>query len=287
MEDKEREARQAALYREKLVKDEERRIVKERVDAARRERAAKFGTPTRPAFTTTTTTTSTTRPSPPIPDNSEALLQIRLPTGETLRQMFHATDAMASVVSWVSVHLGRSPDTFTLLQPLPRVEFTGELLAKPLVQLGLAPRGALTVINVESRGVVKSGDDDEEYHEERNRRYTSRRHYSQEYSDEERSDDEMSYERLLELGERIGSVSTGASAEQISALPETKFNPSLQTSNPVANTTCPVCQMDFENGDMIRTLPCLHFYHTACIDKWLASKKTCPTCMQRIDVVLA
>ena len=34
---------------------------------------------------------------------------------------------------------------------------------------------------------------------------------------------------------------------------------------------------------MCKTLPCMHIYHSECIDKWLMINKVCPICLQRID----
>ena len=45
------------------------------------------------------------------------------------------------------------------------------------------------------------------------------------------------------------------------------------------NKKCLVCQMEYEDGDNVRTMPCLHYFHTECIDKWLLSRgRTCPIC---------
>jgi len=41
---------------------------------------------------------------------------------------------------------------------------------------------------------------------------------------------------------------------------------------------CLVCQEDFEVGEEVRTLPCFHIFHTACIDQWLRTSKECPVC---------
>ncbi|KAA8494124.1 E3 ubiquitin-protein ligase ATL9 [Porphyridium purpureum] len=41
---------------------------------------------------------------------------------------------------------------------------------------------------------------------------------------------------------------------------------------------CSVCLCGFEEGDQIRTLPCMHFYHRACIDGWISARVTCPEC---------
>ena len=33
----------------------------------------------------------------------------------------------------------------------------------------------------------------------------------------------------------------------------------------------------------MRTLPCIHSYHTQCIDVWLQINKACPCCNRKID----
>lgn len=42
--------------------------------------------------------------------------------------------------------------------------------------------------------------------------------------------------------------------------------------------------VDFSEGEPIRLLPCMHFYHMRCIDDWLMRSYSCPTCMERVDV---
>ena len=44
---------------------------------------------------------------------------------------------------------------------------------------------------------------------------------------------------------------------------------------------CPICLLDFEEGDDLRVLPCekAHSYHKACIDPWLLEVSgSCPLC---------
>lgn len=44
---------------------------------------------------------------------------------------------------------------------------------------------------------------------------------------------------------------------------------------------CPICLLDFEEGDDLRVLPCEkeHVYHQACIDPWLLEVSgSCPLC---------
>lgn len=41
---------------------------------------------------------------------------------------------------------------------------------------------------------------------------------------------------------------------------------------------CSICFENFEEGDQLRLLPCLHKYHAACVDRWLVQRHTCPVC---------
>lgn len=46
---------------------------------------------------------------------------------------------------------------------------------------------------------------------------------------------------------------------------------------------CTICMDEFEEGQNIRYLPCMHYYHQACIDDWLLRSFTCPRCMESVD----
>lgn len=41
---------------------------------------------------------------------------------------------------------------------------------------------------------------------------------------------------------------------------------------------CAVCFDEYEERQMVRRLPCQHYFHQACIDKWMATHSTCPIC---------
>ncbi|KAL0321763.1 UNVERIFIED_CONTAM: RING-H2 finger protein ATL74 [Sesamum calycinum] len=51
----------------------------------------------------------------------------------------------------------------------------------------------------------------------------------------------------------------------------------------VAFTDCPICLGEFLDGEKIRVLPnCHHCFHVKCVDIWLASHSSCPTCRQSV-----
>jgi len=48
-----------------------------------------------------------------------------------------------------------------------------------------------------------------------------------------------------------------------------------------ANGQCMVCLENFNAGDELRILPCLHRYHKSCVDPWLHRNAKCPSCNHR------
>ena len=51
----------------------------------------------------------------------------------------------------------------------------------------------------------------------------------------------------------------------------------------IGRETCPICIMDFEEGDDLRQLPCegKHRFHQSCVDPWLLElSSSCPICRE-------
>lgn len=46
--------------------------------------------------------------------------------------------------------------------------------------------------------------------------------------------------------------------------------------------TCSVCLEQVNEGELVRSLPCLHQFHTLCIDPWLRQQATCPVCKFKV-----
>ncbi|XP_020673468.1 E3 ubiquitin-protein ligase MBR2 [Dendrobium catenatum] len=96
--------------------------------------------------------------------------------------------------------------------------------------------------------------------------------------------DNMSYEDLLALEEKMGSVST--------ALPEEALSKCLKKSTYRTNFLrmpglsghgdddfkCSICQEEYMIGEELGSLPCKHHYHVTCIQQWLRLKNWCPIC---------
>nr|GMD01701.1 E3 ubiquitin-protein ligase At1g63170-like [Ipomoea batatas] len=48
------------------------------------------------------------------------------------------------------------------------------------------------------------------------------------------------------------------------------------------DAVCCICLSNYEDNDEVRELPCSHFFHTACVDKWLKLNASCPLCKLEI-----
>lgn len=61
----------------------------------------------------------------------------------------------------------------------------------------------------------------------------------------------------------------------IKALPATVY----RTDSPLGALDCPLCLGEFMDGEKLRVLPeCCHSFHADCIDAWLVSNPSCPSC---------
>ncbi|PRQ30083.1 putative transcription factor C2H2 family [Rosa chinensis] len=79
-------------------------------------------------------------------------------------------------------------------------------------------------------------------------------------------------------------LNSGLKKKEMVALPTSTYsNSSSSSPSPSSSPGCAICLVDFSDGDKIRVLPkCNHRFHVVCIDKWLQSHSSCPTCRQRL-----
>ncbi|KAK1420999.1 hypothetical protein QVD17_23022 [Tagetes erecta] len=90
----------------------------------------------------------------------------------------------------------------------------------------------------------------------------------------------------------------GATEDTINALPTHKFKVNMTSDNKEYDSSggllaagtkneraisgedavCCICLAKYTNDDLLRELPCTHFFHTECVDRWLKINASCPLC---------
>eukprot|EP01017_Pseudomicrothorax_dubius_P034856 TRINITY_DN4822_c0_g1_i2.p1 TRINITY_DN4822_c0_g1~~TRINITY_DN4822_c0_g1_i2.p1 ORF type:complete len:157 (+),score=25.50 TRINITY_DN4822_c0_g1_i2:33-503(+) len=92
---------------------------------------------------------------------------------------------------------------------------------------------------------------------------------------------ERARDRLLSYANYLNTI------ENYSKLPGLQFDviskiPTKVLTKAIPNQECAVCLLTYSEGQIVRNLPCRHFYHQACIDQWLEHKGSCPVCREPI-----
>uniref|UniRef100_A0A7N0VIB8 RING-type domain-containing protein n=1 Tax=Kalanchoe fedtschenkoi TaxID=63787 RepID=A0A7N0VIB8_KALFE len=75
------------------------------------------------------------------------------------------------------------------------------------------------------------------------------------------------------------AANKGLKKKVLRSLPTQPYSPQF------AEADCAICLAEFADGDQLRVLPqCGHGFHVACIDTWLGSHSSCPSCRQILVV---
>ncbi|GAB4833038.1 RING-H2 finger protein atl80 [Ancistrocladus abbreviatus] len=78
------------------------------------------------------------------------------------------------------------------------------------------------------------------------------------------------------------SANKGLKKKVLRSLPKLTYSPDLHAGR---LADCAICLTEFAAGDEIRVLPqCGHGFHVSCIDAWLGSHSSCPSCRQILVV---
>ncbi|RAL52991.1 hypothetical protein DM860_016226 [Cuscuta australis] len=80
----------------------------------------------------------------------------------------------------------------------------------------------------------------------------------------------------------------GLRKKVLRSLPKFTYGPEFAAQNCSGKefaAECAICLSEYEDGDEIRVLPlCRHGFHAECIDTWLGSHSSCPSCRQILVV---
>jgi hypothetical protein len=81
-----------------------------------------------------------------------------------------------------------------------------------------------------------------------------------------------------DIGEIPPSIPRGAAPEVVERLPLVEY----AAAEGWCESACSICLGDFEEGELLRELPCSHKFHGPCVDRWLQQRRTCPLCVHDV-----
>ncbi|KFH12691.1 zinc finger, C3HC4 type (RING finger) domain-containing protein [Toxoplasma gondii MAS] len=76
----------------------------------------------------------------------------------------------------------------------------------------------------------------------------------------------------------VESQQRGLSPRILQWLPEEAFDSRLGARMREDLRECPICRMEYEDAERLRRLPCLHAFHSECVERWLREHTSCPLC---------
>ncbi|XP_042011743.1 RING-H2 finger protein ATL80-like [Salvia splendens] len=82
---------------------------------------------------------------------------------------------------------------------------------------------------------------------------------------------------------RRSAANKGLKKKVLKALPKQTYGEDAEQAAKLSD--CAICLAEFVAGEEIRVLPqCAHGFHVGCIDTWLGSHSSCPSCRQILVV---
>ncbi|CAD8125925.1 unnamed protein product [Paramecium sonneborni] len=88
--------------------------------------------------------------------------------------------------------------------------------------------------------------------------------------------------QLNENGTIEGNV--GCEEHEIQQLPVRKINLEQIKQLDEDYMKCLICLCEYEEEDLVKTIPCLHYFHDDCIEKWLKRSRHCPICKNELEI---
>lgn len=95
------------------------------------------------------------------------------------------------------------------------------------------------------------------------------------------------YRIMLPYAERDRRRPRAADPTQVQNLNSIVYSPATFASHTgnesLEDASCVICLCEYEEGQIVRFLPCKHHFHKDCVDVWLRLDKACCLCKQDID----
>lgn len=77
----------------------------------------------------------------------------------------------------------------------------------------------------------------------------------------------------------LRKTTVGVPNSQLQQIPPISYKAANWTSE---HRECSICLNEYVENDILRRLPCDHFFHINCIDPWFSLSQTCPLCRSNV-----
>jgi len=94
------------------------------------------------------------------------------------------------------------------------------------------------------------------------------------------SQNQLSRNLFAELLSGASSTVAKKSVHNLDVFPSYTYD---GTHLPADKNTCSICLCEYEKGEQIKIIPCVHFFHRHCIDEWMRRSCDCPICKTKIE----
>jgi len=101
------------------------------------------------------------------------------------------------------------------------------------------------------------------------------------------NNDSPSTSSVVDRGHDIHPGAVGQEISNENSLIRERRTESSQDLDTEGDNCCPICLVEYKEGDELRSLPCGHDFHKSCVDSWLANNASCPACrysLQNIEL---
>lgn len=107
---------------------------------------------------------------------------------------------------------------------------------------------------------------------------------------EEAEEDLLKHEQTLEIENSIVDATNDRIRGLITEVRKLNFDSHIKDldemcpvvfyddSKEMCEESCIICHVEYEAKDKLRKLPCKHFFHQECIERWFQRADTCPMC---------
>ena len=107
------------------------------------------------------------------------------------------------------------------------------------------------------------------------------------HANEGLAEEDATYEQLLELDEQkvVCGLSERLKADRTTLTTLTTEDIARLQPEDLTDRRCAICLCDYEEGEVLRNLPCNHGCHMECMDLHLAQSKNCPMCRTEVTAL--